>query len=212
LAAHGVAVWNIEYRRLGDSGGGYPGTYQDVGAAIDKLRSEAKARNLDLSKIVIAGHSSGGVLSLWAAGRQNVPKSSPLYVADPLRPRSVVAISALGNLKGFAPLMTWICGDDFKAESILGKASNERPDPYSDTSPRALLPFGVPQLVMTGVYDSYLPPYMSLWWRIDATRKGDKAENRVVEDAGHFDVVVAGNPAWEAVRDAILEQVAKLKR
>src|ERR1700749_189807 len=71
LAAHGVAVWNIEYRRLGDAGGGYPGTYQDVGAAIDKLRGEAKARNLDLSRVVIAGHSSGGVLSLWAAGRQN---------------------------------------------------------------------------------------------------------------------------------------------
>src|SRR6478672_975380 len=69
LRAKGVAVWNLEYRRIGHSGGGYPGTFLDVAAGVDKLRGLAKARNLDLSRVVVAGHSAGGHLTAWTAGR-----------------------------------------------------------------------------------------------------------------------------------------------
>ena len=34
LAAHGMAAWNIEYRRAGN-GGGWPETFDDVAAGID---------------------------------------------------------------------------------------------------------------------------------------------------------------------------------
>lgn len=211
LASRGVAVWNVEYRRVGDPGGGYPGMYQDVGAAIDKLRDEAAARKLDLNRVVIVGHSSGTVLGLWAAGRAHLPATSPLHTGNPLKPAGVVGIAGLGHLKDIAPQLPWICGDDLKADQVVGQAAPTRPDPFADTSPQFLLPFGMPQLMITGVYDSYLPPYMALWWRIAATRKGDPAEVRVIPDAGHFDVVAVQTPAWPVVRDAILEQVAKLK-
>lgn len=211
LATHGVAVWNVEYRRIGDPGGGFPGMYADVGAAIDRLRVEAPARGFDLSRVVAVGHSSGAVLSLWAAGRGRLPKTSPLYVADPLKLRAVTAIAGLGDLKGFAPLLPWICGDDLKVSQIVGEATPARPDPFADTSPRALLPLGVPTLAITGAYDAQLPPYMSLYWKIASRKAGDPAEVRLVPDASHFDTIAVQSPAWPIVRDAILAQVAALK-
>ena len=60
LARRGIAVWSIGYRRADEVGGGYPGTYQDVGIAIDRLRDEARRYRLDLSRTVLVGHSAGG--------------------------------------------------------------------------------------------------------------------------------------------------------
>jgi acetyl esterase/lipase len=211
LAAHGAFVWNVEYRRVGDPGGGYPGMYQDVGAAIDRLREEAGPRHLDLSRVVLVGHSSGGLLALWAAARAKLPTASPLRSADPLKVRAVVSLASMGDLKGFSPLLPWICGDDLKVEQVVGVKSAERPDPFADISPRALLPLGVPTLSLTGEYDAQLPPYMAFYWRLAAEKKGDKAEVRVLRDAGHFDLVAVQTPAWIEVREAILKVVADLQ-
>ena len=64
LRQHGLAVWNVEYRRLGEPGGGYPGSFEDIAAAVDPLRRLAKTDHLDLTQVVAAGHSSGGHLAL----------------------------------------------------------------------------------------------------------------------------------------------------
>src|SRR5690349_17022647 len=74
LREHGYAVWSIDYRRIGEAGGGYPGTYQDTGAAIDRLRAIAVAKKLDLTHLVAIGHSAGGHLALWASARPKVVK------------------------------------------------------------------------------------------------------------------------------------------
>src|SRR4051794_2206369 len=60
LAKQGIASWNIEYRRLGNAGGGWPGTYQDLSRATDLLRELAPQYALDLKQTVAIGHSSGG--------------------------------------------------------------------------------------------------------------------------------------------------------
>jgi len=44
LADRGFAVWNLEYRRIGTAGGGWPGTLQDVGAGIDHLATAGGRR------------------------------------------------------------------------------------------------------------------------------------------------------------------------
>src|SRR5579872_5792979 len=76
LAALGIATWNVEYRRLGDTGGGWPGTLLDVAAAADHLRTLAAPYHLDLSRVVAMGHSAGGHLALWlAARRRRWPRS-----------------------------------------------------------------------------------------------------------------------------------------
>ena len=99
LASRGIAVWSIGYRRANEPGGGYPGTFQDVGAAIDRLRSDAPRYGLDLSRTVLVGHSAGGHLALWAAVRDRLPASSPIYRAEPLLPRSVISLAGSVILK-----------------------------------------------------------------------------------------------------------------
>ncbi len=68
LAMHGMPAWNLEYRRAGN-GGGWPHTFEDVLAGIDKLRDVAGIHGLGLDKVVALGHSAGGHLAVWAAGR-----------------------------------------------------------------------------------------------------------------------------------------------
>ncbi len=78
LAARGYAAWNIEYRRIGNPGGGWPGTFLDVAQATDYLREIAPTYALDLKRVVPIGHSAGGHLALWLAGRPRIPAGDPL--------------------------------------------------------------------------------------------------------------------------------------
>ena len=73
LAKRGYAAWNIEYRRVGNPGGGWPGTFQDVALATDYLRKLAPSYTLDLTKVVPIGHSAGGHLAFWLAARPRIP-------------------------------------------------------------------------------------------------------------------------------------------
>src|SRR5215469_557895 len=57
LAAQGIATWNLEYRRVGQQGGGWPGTLHDVATGIDHLRVLARQHPLDLARVVTMGHS-----------------------------------------------------------------------------------------------------------------------------------------------------------
>ena len=83
LTSRGIAVWSIGYRRANEPGGGYPGTFQDVGTAIDRLRSDATRYGLDLSRTVLVGHSAGGHLALWAAVRDQLPATVLSIVRSP---------------------------------------------------------------------------------------------------------------------------------
>ena len=69
LAGRGFAAWNLEYRRVGQPGGGWPGTCEDVAAGLDHLARLAGREPLDLDRLVVAGHSAGGHLALWSAAR-----------------------------------------------------------------------------------------------------------------------------------------------
>ena len=69
LRSRGIAVWNIEYRGVDRDGGGYPGTFADVAAAADALLAHARQYRLDTGNVIALGHSAGGHLALWLAGR-----------------------------------------------------------------------------------------------------------------------------------------------
>jgi acetyl esterase/lipase len=94
LAADGFATWNVEYRRVGEEGGGWPGTFEDAGRAVDFLTELAPAHDLDLSRVVTVGFSAGGHLALWVAGRHR------LAPGHPLQPRTPVAIRGAISLAG----------------------------------------------------------------------------------------------------------------
>jgi acetyl esterase/lipase len=97
FAALGVAVWSLEYRRLGN-GGGWPHTFLDVAAGADYVRVLANQHALDLDRVVAVGHSAGGHLALWLATRHSLPTNSPLATPKPLPLRGVVALAGIPDL------------------------------------------------------------------------------------------------------------------
>jgi acetyl esterase/lipase len=72
IAAAGMATWSLEYRRLGNRGGGWPGTFDDIRVGAAHLNKIAKEKSLDLTHVVATGHSAGGHLVLWLAKQKAV--------------------------------------------------------------------------------------------------------------------------------------------
>ena len=207
LRAHGVAVWNVEYRRLGEAGGGYPGTFQDVATAVDLLGKDAAKYHLKLDHVVAVGHSAGGHLGLWAAARRNLAKSSPLWSAHPQRIDAVVAIGELGDLHDDPPVVAGGCGGDTVAK-LVGPPTAQHPDVYADTSPDLLEPSPAREILIHGAADTTIsPPRAGEDYRASAERRGGKPELIVIPGANHFDLITPETDAWAKVRAVILEQL-----
>lgn len=203
LASRGIATWSIGYRRADEAGGGYPGTYRDVAAAIDRLRHDAQRYRLDPARSLLVGHSAGGHLALWAASRDRLPSGSALRTAQPFVPRAVVAIAGVGHLEKFAPSIDPICGPGI-AGRLIGM---DRPDPYADVSPAAL-PASAARIVMvSGVLDRLVPPYVAHDY-VQAMQGVAAVERVDIPEAGHFDLVGSG-PAWRQVRRIIEQTLAR---
>jgi acetyl esterase/lipase len=202
LRAKGVAVWNLEYRRIGHAGGGYPGTFLDVAAGVDRLRDLAKARNLDLSRVVVAGHSAGGHLTAWTAGRGRLPRTSPLYVAKPLSIRAAVSIDGINDLKAYRAEGPGRCGEPGTVDALLKAAPQQ--SRYADTSPRELLPTSVAQVVVAGELDPIVPVKLARSYATAATRSGTRTELIVYPDAGHFEPIDPATPAGRALDDKLV--------
>lgn len=196
LANRGVAVWNVEYRKLGEAGAAYPGAFLDVAAAVDGLRSAAATHGLDLSHVVAVGHSAGGHLALWAASRARLPKASPLWRPDPLPIAAVVSLGGIGDLEGQGDIFAGACGPE-PIPRIIGAA--EREAPYADTSPAELLPSGARVVMVAGEFDHVMPPATGEAYAGRARAAGDEAEAVAIPGAGHFDVVIPTTDAWTSV-------------
>jgi acetyl esterase/lipase len=198
LRDQGVAVWNLEYRRLGN-GGGWPGTFEDVAAGVDFLRSLADRFALDLARIVAVGHSAGGHLALWLAGRHRLPVESPLYVADPLPVSGVVALAAIADLAAGA---RWnLCGT--ACVDLIGGHPDEFPDRYRQASPVELLPLGVPQWHLVGGHDEIVPPAF-LEAHVAVAKQHDPVRLDILPRSAHFEVVFPSADSWPSVQSAIL--------
>jgi acetyl esterase/lipase len=158
LTRRGIAVWSLGYRRADEPGGGYPGTFLDVGRAIDRLRAEAGRYNLDLARTVLVGHSAGGHLALWASARRRLPVSSPLREPDPFAPGQVISLGGVGDLESFARFVPILCGP-----GIIERLTNALPDgsgrAYAEVSPAAISSPETRALMVSGVLDSLVPPF-----------------------------------------------------
>jgi acetyl esterase/lipase len=200
----GVATWNVEYRRLDNPGGGWPGTFADVAAAADHVVSLAKLHDLDLSRVVAVGHSAGAHLALWLAARPQLPSNSPLYRKAPLRLRGVVALGGPGDLRDFTTYVRSICRTPV-IEQLLGGTPQAVPDRWAQASPVELLPFGTRQVLIVGTEDGVMPPRARDAYIAAALKAGDRAESLAVPGAGHFEPIAPTSAAWPVVRDKILE-------
>jgi len=203
LAAKGAAVLNVEYRRVDEAGGGYPGTYQDVNAALGVLTHEAASYALDTRRIVAVGHSAGGHLVQWIAGRSGIPASSPVHDALAVPIREIVSLGGLADLRRDAAHIKTVCDTD--VAQLTGPASPSRPDPFLDTSPAELLPNGSHTVLINGELDRISPPALAAAYAERARKAGDRVETVVLPGASHFDEVSTASPAWATVLPIILE-------
>lgn len=198
----GIATWNIEYRRLDDPGGGWPGTFQDVARATDHLRSIAGRYHLDLHRVVVIGHSSGGHLALWVAARHRLPRTSALYTPRPLPVQGVVALGGPGDLRRFMQHARSVCGDRVVTK-LLGGSPDEVPDRYRHASPIELLPLGVPQILITGKYDRAVPPEYGRAYAEAARKSGDTVRLIIVDRAAHHEYNAPQAVTWPVIKSAV---------
>jgi len=203
LRARGFAVWNIEYRRLGEGGGGYPGTFLDAGAAVDALRTMAGRYNLDLRHVVLVGHSAGGHLALWAAARHRIDKSSPLYAAHPLPVAGVVSLAGIDDLSTYKRVGPEACGGPATIDELVGADRRAIATIFADTSPAALVPIGTPQTIVSGDLDLIVPAIFGKAYAAKAVAAGDPVRTLTIPGAGHFELIDPQSEAWQTIEPAI---------
>jgi acetyl esterase/lipase len=197
LASRGYAAWNLEFRRMAasvaersDSGGsgGFPMTLDDAAAGIDFVDALAAEHDLDVDRVAILGHSAGGHLALWAAGRAN-----PVVV-----PAVVIAQAAVADLRHAHELGLGAGA----VELFMGGPPEELPDAYAIASPAERLPTGIRQVLVHGRADENVPIEVARRYAVGALGAGDDVE--LLEfDTEHMSLVDPGHESWLAVLDRL---------
>ncbi len=193
LVARGWAVWNLDYRAVGE-GGGWPNTFTDVAAGADLLVEVAGNLALALDRVVTIGHSAGGTLALWLAARHRLPAGA-VGAAPKLRPIAAVTQAGVNDLAAGS-------GDGLgggAVDSVMGGSPTQMPDRYRVADPAALVPIGVRQLVVTGGDDTVVPPDQSTSYAARAKAAGDTVDLVVVPREDHFAHLDPKSGVWKAV-------------
>jgi acetyl esterase/lipase len=203
LRQHGFAVWNVEYRRLGEPGGGYPGTFEDIADATDWLRKLADGNKLILQNVIALGHSSGGQLALWTAARRRLPKASQLHGENPLTIRAVISLAGIDDLSAYRAEGPPMCGGPRVIDFLDGSITRGPWDVFEDTSPAEMLPIGVPQEIISGALDPIVPAAFGRAYAAKAKAAGDTVEEVTIPDASHFELIDPESSAFAEIRSII---------
>jgi acetyl esterase/lipase len=200
LIERGWVAYNIEYRRVGN-GGGWPATFQDVSDAIDLLAD----LDLDTSQVIAVGHSAGGHLATWAAGRS--PLGTPGALGRPgapgrLGPPARVPLTAVVAQAGVLDLanaaITHVGGT--ACRDLLGGKPDEVPERYAYADPIARVPLSVPVVCVHSRTDEFVPFAQSEAFVAATAKAGGSAE--LVEVSGsHMAHIEPASKAWAAVVD-----------
>ncbi len=185
IATAGYAVWSLEYRRVGQPGGGYPGTLEDIRAAARRVSGIA---DLDLGRVVLAGHSAGGHLALWLAAQELLPL------------KGVAALAAVSDLRR-AHEQNLGAG---AVADFVGGGPAECNDRYAASSPVDLLPLRVPQVLLHGTADDTVPFELSRRF----ARASKNARLVALPGAGHFELIDPRSKEWPVVLQNIVAPLA----
>lgn len=207
LAGHGMAAWNLEYRRAGN-GGGWPHTFEDILAGIDKLGEIAGTHGLSLSKVVALGHSAGGHLAVWAAGRDRLAGLVP--DADrQVRRRSDDGAVHLTGVVSQAGLLNLAEAERLNlsngaVSNLLGGSSGKYPNRHKYADPTRAVPLTVPVFAVHGVEDSDVP--MSQSESYAAAAKLTDAPIQLLKVPGnHFALIDPKTPSYRKCRELVRE-------
>jgi acetyl esterase len=183
FASSGAAIWNLEYRRMNAEGDNanapWPTVFLDVAAGMDHLRTIAKSERLDLDNILVLGHSAGGHLAAWTAGRASISETSDLYCEDPVLPAQVISIAGIFDLLQLDGL-----AQPQQVGRLMGGTPDEFPERYAACNPSQLGVNHIPITVMHGSCDEDVPASQS----IDFARGSGAPDVTLIEleGADHF--------------------------
>lgn len=189
LTKSGFITWNVEYRRVGNPGGGWPGSFEDVTASYQFLRQLAGKYPIDAKRIVVIGHSAGGQLALALAAHEDSM-------------RAAVSLAGVVNLRRAWELHL---SHDAVAE-FLGGPPEGVPEHYDEASP-AELEIHCNQLIVHGVEDDTVPLEMSREYVERKKAKGETVRFLELRDSGHFDLIDPKSTAWLRIRDSLRKLV-----
>lgn len=205
LAGRGFAVWNVGYRRVGEPGGGWPGTLEDAFAAVDALASLPQgAGALDLARVALVGHSAGGHLALLGGLRHRPPGFTP---ASAVRPKAIAALAPVADLHEAHRLDS---GRGAVAE-LLGGSPGQVPERYAAASPLARLPLGAPQLLLHGDLDTALPVALSRAYAEAARAAGDALTFHALAGHGHMEFLDPAGVAHGILCAWLAEQLGPVR-
>jgi acetyl esterase/lipase len=185
LTDAGFATWSLEYRRIGEEGGGWPGTLEDVLVGARHLAKLAPQYHLDLTRSVLVGHSAGGQLALWAAAQDALPLVGVVSLAGVCDLRRAWELK-LGKLV---------------VEEFLAGPPERVPERYATASPIELLPMKVPQHLVHGTADVDVPFEISERF----ARASRNATLTRIEGAGHIELIDPRQKEWAPVLQDIAE-------
>ncbi|MCA0972058.1 alpha/beta hydrolase [Halobacillus litoralis] len=203
LSRNGWATWSIEYRRTGQEGGGWPGTFLDTALAIDHLRTLSESYPINVEKVVTIGHSAGGHLALWAAARHRLPDNSELYTEKPLPITAAVSLAGVSDLSRMHEVHQFR-DDTLSLEPnnpVAELLSDHLEERYKEASPIELLPLSVPQVLVHGSLDVHVPVGISDHYFQWAENMGDFIKYVEISEAEHFMLTDTSTDAWARIRE-----------
>ena len=194
LAARDLATANLEYRRVGNEGGAWPGTFADIRSAYQFLVQHAPAHNFDPEKIVVMGHSAGGQLALCLAAHE----------------ASVTCVVSLAGVVNLERAYTLHLSNDAVVEFLRG-TPHDVPDHYREADPMQLSIPQARQFLIHGQADDVVPPefsrdYVSAKQKRAGANKED-AHLLQIPGADHFDLIDPRSVAWKQVEETVLQLV-----
>jgi len=192
LAAKGFATANLEYRRVGNEGGGWPGTFADIRSAYRFLIQSAQKNGFDMHRIIVMGHSAGGQLALCLAAHE------PSL-------RAVISLAGVVDLQRAYQLHL---SNDAVVEFLHGTPT-EVPDHYQEADPATLSIVNTRQWLVHGTADDVVPPVFSRDYVDRKSKRTGKSKEDVhlleLADADHFDVIDPLSKAWNQIEQTVLE-------
>jgi acetyl esterase/lipase len=190
LRAAGIATFNIEYRRVGNEGGGWPGTFADIRSAYRFIQQEHARFHLDLERLVVMGHSAGGQLAFCLAAHESSVKS-------------VISLAGVVDLKQAFKLHL---SHDAVVE-FLGGPPEAVPDHYREADPTELNIPKACQWLIHGGKDETVPSNFSRDYVAQKKKAGETVQSIEIADAGHFDLIDPSSAAFTQVKRTILSIV-----
>lgn len=188
LTSKGLATWNLEYRRVGDEGGGWPGTFADIREGYRFIAQIPKHYGLDWQEVVVMGHSAGGQLALCLAGH------------DP-SVQNVVSLAGVIDLQRAWKLHL---SNNAVAE-FLGGSPEQVPEHYAEADPMRLGISKAKQWIIHGDADDVVPVDFSRRYYENKKKRRENVHLLEIEKAGHFDLIDPRSVAWSKVEQVVLK-------